>query len=56
MAERKQRILSAMNSRKKRVRQLARENRLEAERARGGKPGDAKTADSQERQPASATH
>jgi hypothetical protein len=35
MAERKQRILSAMNSRKKRVRQLARENRLEAERARG---------------------
>ncbi len=35
MAERKQRILSAMNSRKKRIRQLARENRLTSERTRG---------------------
>jgi hypothetical protein len=35
MAERKQRILSAMNTRKKRIRQLAREHREEAERTRG---------------------
>ena len=35
MSDRKQRILSAMNTRKKRVRQLAREHREEAERARG---------------------
>ena len=48
MAERKQRILSAMNSRKKRVRQLAREHRLTTERARGqSKPVTAANSEAQ---------
>jgi hypothetical protein len=53
MSDRKQRILSAMGNRKKRVRQLARENRLEAERGRG-KSSDAKVASTQEQVPATA--
>jgi hypothetical protein len=53
MSERKQRILAAMANRKKRVRQLAREHRIEAERERG-KAGEPKATGNEAQIPATA--